>query len=66
MEELLERGLTEEDISMKGIGYKEIIAFFDGLCTREEAIDLIKRTHVTWPSARSLGLRDTKISTGSI
>ena len=55
VEELLERGLTEEDISMKGIGYKEIIAFFDGLCTREEAIDLIKKNtrhlakrQITW------------------
>ena len=43
VEELLERGLTEEDISMKGIGYKEIIGFFDGIYTEEEAIDLIKK-----------------------
>ena len=43
VEELLDRGLTEEDISMKGIGYKEIIGFFDGLYSREEAIELIKK-----------------------
>ena len=43
VEELLDRGLTEDDISMKGIGYKEIIAYFDGLCSREEAIDLTKK-----------------------
>lgn len=43
VEELLDRGLTEEDISMKGIGYKEIIGFFDGVYTREEAIELIKK-----------------------
>ena len=43
VENLLEMGLQEEDISMKGIGYKEIIAFFDGVCTREEAIDKIKQ-----------------------
>lgn len=43
VEDLLDRGLTEDDISMKGIGYKEIIAYFDGLCSREEAIDLIKK-----------------------
>ncbi|MDD6816467.1 MAG: tRNA (adenosine(37)-N6)-dimethylallyltransferase MiaA [Firmicutes bacterium] len=43
VEDLLDRGLTEDDISMKGIGYKEIIAFFDGRCSREEAIDLIKK-----------------------
>ncbi len=43
VEKLLEMGLQEEDISMKGIGYKEIIAFFDGIYTREEAIDKIKQ-----------------------
>lgn len=43
VEELLERGLTEDDISMKGIGYKEIIGYFDGLYTKEHAIDLIKK-----------------------
>lgn len=43
VEELLERGLTEEDISMKGIGYKEVIGYFDGFYTEEEAADLIKK-----------------------
>ena len=43
VEDLLEMGLTEDDISMKGIGYKEIIAYFDGLYTKEETIDLIKK-----------------------
>lgn len=43
VEELLEMGLTEEDISMKGIGYKEIIGFFDGMYSCEEAIDMIKK-----------------------
>ena len=43
VEDLLEMGLREEDISMKGIGYKEIIAYFDGLYTMEEAIDKIKQ-----------------------
>ena len=28
---------------MKGIGYKEIIGFFNGQYDREEAIDLIKK-----------------------
>lgn len=40
---LLKRGLTEDDISMKGIGYKEIIAYFNGLYGKDEAIDLIKK-----------------------
>ena len=43
VEELLERGLSEDDISMKGIGYKEIITYFDGLCSMDDAIDLIKK-----------------------
>ena len=43
VENLLEMGLAEEDISMKGIGYKEIIGYFDGLYTEDEAIDLIKK-----------------------
>lgn len=40
---LLERGLTEADISMKGIGYKEIIGCFNGQYSQDEAIDLIKK-----------------------
>ena len=43
VENLLEMGLAEEDISMKGIGYKEIIGYFDGLYDRDEAIRLIKQ-----------------------
>ena len=41
--DLLEMGLQEEDISMKGIGYKEIIAYFDGVYPKEEAIEKIKQ-----------------------
>lgn len=35
---LLEMGLTFDDISMKGIGYKEIISYFNGEYSKEEAI----------------------------
>lgn len=52
---LLEKGLTESDISMKGIGYKEIIGYFDQKYPKEEAIDLIKKNtrhlakrQITW------------------
>ena len=52
---LLDKGLTESDISMKGIGYKEIIGFFNGKYTEDEAIDLIKKNtrhlakrQITW------------------
>ena len=41
--DLLEMGLQEEDISMKGIGYKEIIAYFDGVYPKEDAIEKIKQ-----------------------
>jgi len=40
---LLERGLTEEDISMKGIGYKEIIGYLDGQYSLDDAIELVKK-----------------------
>ena len=43
VENLLEMGLQEEDISMKGIGYKEIIAYFDGVYSKEDAIEKIKQ-----------------------
>lgn len=41
--ELLAKGLTEGDISMKGIGYKEIIGYYHGQYSLQEAIDLVKK-----------------------
>lgn len=43
VKKLLAMGLTESDISMKGIGYKEIIAYYNGQYDLEEAIDLVKK-----------------------
>ncbi len=43
VERLLDLGLTEENISMKGIGYKEVIGYFHKSYDREEAIRLVKR-----------------------
>ena len=40
---LREMGLSESDISMKGIGYKEVLAYFDGKYDLETAIDTIKK-----------------------
>ncbi|MGI6204015.1 MAG: tRNA (adenosine(37)-N6)-dimethylallyltransferase MiaA [Anaerovoracaceae bacterium] len=37
------RGLTRGDISMKGIGYKEIFDYLDGSCTLDEAADTIRK-----------------------
>ncbi|MDF3003340.1 MAG: miaA [Bacillota bacterium] len=40
---LLDRGLTEDSLSMKGIGYKEVIAYLHGEYDLAEAIRLVKR-----------------------
>lgn len=40
---LMEMGLTEDDISMKGIGYKEIIGYLCGNYSMEYAVELVKR-----------------------
>ena len=34
-------GCTSDMVSMKGIGYKEMIAYFDGEYGRDEAIELL-------------------------
>jgi tRNA dimethylallyltransferase len=40
---LLDLGLNKDDISMKGIGYKEIIGYLDGEYDQKQAITLIKQ-----------------------
>lgn len=40
---LLSRGLTAEDTSMKGIGYKEIIGYLSGQYDLETAIDTVQK-----------------------
>ena len=40
---LKDMGLEVSDISMKGIGYKEIFAYLDGACDLETAIDTVKK-----------------------
>lgn len=40
---LLNKGLTEANISMKGIGYKEVIAYLNGEYELDEAIRIVKR-----------------------
>ena len=39
---LKDMGYTKENISMQGIGYKELLDFYEGKCTLEEAADQIK------------------------
>lgn len=43
VEELMRMGMTEDHISMKAIGYKEILAYFHGRCSLETAIDNVKK-----------------------
>lgn len=40
---LLERGLDENDVSMKGLGYKEIIGYLKGRYSLDEAITMLQR-----------------------
>lgn len=41
--ELISKGLTKDNISMKGLGYKEIIDYLEGNISLEEAVYIIKR-----------------------
>jgi len=43
IESLLEKGLTEDSISMKGIGYKEVISYLHGEYDLAEAVRLVKQ-----------------------
>ena len=42
--------------SMKGLGYKEILAYLDGETTLEEAVRILKRDTRHFANARSRGL----------
>lgn len=43
VQRLKEQGLTAEDVSMQGIGYRQILRALDGQYPMEEAVRLIKR-----------------------
>lgn len=43
VERLRDRGLKREDVSMQGLGYKELFGYFDGEYSLEEAVRIIKR-----------------------
>jgi len=40
---LKNRGLSRENGSMKAIGYKEVLAYLDGECSKDEMIDVLKQ-----------------------
>lgn len=41
--QLLEKGFTQDLVSMQGVGYKELLAYFDGKSTLDDAILNIKQ-----------------------
>ncbi len=43
VEALKDKGLVKTDVSMQGLGYKEILMYFDGEISLEEAVYRIKR-----------------------
>lgn len=43
VERLKEEGCHREMVSMKGLGYKEILAYLEGECSLEEAVTILKR-----------------------
>ena len=40
---LVKSGCTKEMVSMKGLGYKEIIDYLDGTCTYDDAVERLKK-----------------------
>lgn len=43
VQKLKAMGYTPDMVSMQGLGYKELFPYFDGMCTLEEAVSVIKR-----------------------
>lgn len=43
VEALKERGLHRGQVSMQGLGYKELLDYLDGACSLEEAVRILKR-----------------------
>lgn len=43
VKDLKDKGYAKDLVSMQGLGYKEILAYFDGECSLEEAIYVLKR-----------------------
>lgn len=76
---LADRGLREEDTSMKGLGYKELFPYLRGEITLDEAVRIIKRDtrhfakrqltwfrrepDVIWVNKQDFGYSDEKILT---
>ena len=57
VEELMRMGMTEDHISMKAIGYKEIAAALRGECSPEDAIETVKRESCRYAKRQLTWLR---------
>lgn len=74
---MIEAGLVEEvkklksmgcspgEVSMQGLGYKEILAYLDGGCTLEEAVYIIKRETRHFAKRQLTWLRESGCDLGS-
>ncbi len=60
IESLLEKGLTEDSISMKGIGYKEVISYLHGEYDLAEAVRLVKQNTRRYAKRQMTWLRRYK------
>ena len=52
---LMDMGYTQELNSMKGIGYKEVMDYYDGKMSLEDAVELIKQAHAVMPNVSLRG-----------
>ena len=58
---LKKMGLSEENQSMKAIGYKEVLWFLDGKISEEEMVSLIKQHTRNYAKRQMTFLRGMKI-----
>lgn len=77
VEMLKKKGYTKDMVSMQGIGYKEVFDYFEGACSYEDAVYILKRDtrhfakrqltwfrrekDVTWVDKQALGRNDDAI-----
>lgn len=60
VEALKKQGLTKDDVSMQGLGYKEMLQYLSGECTYEEAVYILKRDTRHFAKRQLTWFRHTK------
>ena len=63
---LLFRGYTKDLVSMQGLGYKEIVAYLEGMDTLDEAVETLKRDTRRFAKRQLTWFRREKEFTGWI